>query len=85
MTSGLFVAFGTFIVLIGCAFSAKRRREAFEERFPPLSDAEFIARCPPGTDPGIALRVRGVLAECFAIDEERIYPSARLVEDLDAG
>jgi hypothetical protein len=59
-------------------------RAAFEERFPPISDAEFLARCSPGTDPEVALKVRRIVAEYFGIEYERVHPSARFVEDLDA-
>jgi hypothetical protein len=60
------------------------RRKVFNERFPPISDDEFMARCPPETNREIALRVRGIVSDSLGIDCERIYPSSRLVEDLDA-
>lgn len=56
----------------------------FERRFPPISEEEYLARCTPGTNSDIALRVRKVVAEQLDIPKERIYPSARLVEDLGA-
>jgi hypothetical protein len=75
---------GLVIILIGCLRRPEREVAPFEERFPALSDAEFVARCRPGTDPQVALRVRKVLAESLGVDEERIYPSSRLVQDLGA-
>lgn len=57
-------------------------RAAFEKRFPPISDAEFLARCPPGTDPAVALKVRRIVAKHFAIEYERVYPSTSFIEDL---
>lgn len=56
----------------------------FEDRFPPLSDAEFVARCRPGTRPEIALKVRRIVADCLGVEYERIYPESRFVDDLGA-
>jgi hypothetical protein len=53
-----------------------------EERFPPISDEEFLARCSPGTDPEIALKVRRIIADSLGIEYERIHPSMRFVEDI---
>jgi hypothetical protein len=80
---GLFVALAVLFVAL-VARIEKRRRETFEARFPPISDEEFLARCTPGVRPEIALKVRRVLSEALNVDEERIYPSSRLVEDLGA-
>ena len=38
------------------------RARALRERFPPLTDAEFLALCPPGTKPAVALKVRAIVA-----------------------
>ena len=70
-------------VLIGIAV-AKHNRAAFEERFPPISDAEFLARCSPGVDPKVALKIRGIVAEYFAIEYERVHPSMTFIEDIGA-
>jgi hypothetical protein len=72
------------IVVIVCLISERRKRKSFEERFPPISDAEFLASCPSGTSPQIALRVRRLISDSLGVDYERIYPSSRLVEDLEA-
>ena len=61
---------------------ARRARAAFEERFPPISDAEFLALCRPGTDPEVALKVRRMVAEYFDVEYERVHPSMTFVEDL---
>ena len=71
-------------LLLACYFLEKRRRAAFEERFPPISDDEFVALCRPGTDAAVALKVRQILAEALAAEYDRIYPSSRLMEDLGA-
>ena len=70
-------------VLLGIAL-AKRKRATFAEQFPPLSDAEFMARCTPGTSPEVALRVRRIVADQLAVRYEQIHPSTRFVEDLGA-
>jgi hypothetical protein len=69
------------VIFVGMAI---RDRIAFRERFPPISDAEFMALCPPGTSPDVALRVRRIVAEALAVEYDRIYPSSRLIEDLGA-
>jgi hypothetical protein len=72
------------LFLVVCAIVSKRQQKAFAERFPPISDAEFMARCTPGTRPEVALKVRRIVADAFGIEYERVYPSSRFVEDLDA-
>jgi hypothetical protein len=74
----------SLLILTACLLWARRQQAAFEERFPPISDEEFIARCARGTDALVALRVRRVLAESLCVEYERIYPSSRLVQDLGA-
>lgn len=74
---------GVLLLLLGIAL-AKRNRAAFAERFPPISDAEFMALCTPGTSPAVALRVRRIVADHLAVHYEQIYPSTRFVEDLGA-
>ena len=71
------------IILILCLVAVKQQQE-FNERFPPISDAEFVARCTPGSNPGIALRVRRIVADNLGVDYHRIYPSTRFVDDLGA-
>ena len=71
------------IVLVVIAV-ASRGRAPFEERFPRISDAEFLARCSPGVDPAVALKVRKIVATHFAIEYERVHPSMSFVEDIGA-
>jgi hypothetical protein len=59
-----------------------RKRAVFAERFPPISDAEFMERCPPGTNPKVALKVRRIVADQLGVEYERIYPSSSFVNDL---
>ena len=72
------------ILFVCVMMVAARSRAAFEERFPPISDAEFLARCSPGVDPKVALKVRAIVAEHFAIEYARVHPSMTFVEDIGA-
>ena len=80
------------ICLITCVFlslanrlrhMARLAREHFEPRFPPISDAEFLARCPEGTNPEVALKVRRIVADSTGFEYDRLYPSTRFL-DLEA-
>ncbi len=82
MNALVFVAV-ILVVMIVCTVCEKRRQAAFQEQFPPISDAEFIALCGPGTDPVVALKVRRILSDCLCVEYERIHPSASL-NDLGA-
>jgi hypothetical protein len=81
-----FIAVAAMVVFFICVgvTSGKNEAKSFEKRFPPISDAEFVARCTPGTDPEIALRVRWIVADRLGVEYERIYPSTRFVEDIGA-
>jgi hypothetical protein len=70
------------VVQMTCVHIWLTRR--FNQRFPPISDAEFVARCTPGTNQQIALKVRRIVADRLGVEYERIYPSTRFVEDLGA-
>lgn len=86
MTSWIVVALVCFVLFV-CIPSARHGQEAyasFLERFPPITDDEFVARCSPGTRRDVALGVRRTLAESLSVDYERIHPSARLGADLGA-
>jgi hypothetical protein len=78
-------ALGALAVLVALLLGAAMdRSRTFRDRFPPLTDAEFLALCPPGTNPEVALKVRAMFAEYFAVDYERVHPSMTFVEDLGA-
>ena len=70
------------IPLLVCIAGARRYRVSAEDYFPPISDAEFLARCTPGTSPEVALKVRRMVADKLGVPYERIYPSSRFLEDL---
>lgn len=84
MFAVLLLVSGIVIAVLVCWRSEKRRCEAFVAEFPPISDAEFLARCSPGTNPQVALKVRKIVAENLGVKYECIYPSSRFVEDLGA-
>jgi hypothetical protein len=74
-----------FVVLVLVFRIADRmRKAAFEARFPPISDEEFVARCTPGTSPDVALRVRRIIAKHLAVEYERVHPSMNFIEDIGA-
>lgn len=82
-TCALFMLLGAPI-LIWVIIANIQLQRRFEQKFPPLSDDEFVARCSPGTKPQIALKVRRTLADCLCVEYERIYPSSTLQDDLGA-
>jgi hypothetical protein len=75
-------------VIAFCVFCFVRKanfdREAFYERWQPITEEEFLAACRPATDPVIALRVRAIVAEQLGVDYSRLHPAMRFVEDLGA-
>jgi len=71
------------IVLISYLVSQVKEQAArFNERFPPISDAGFLARCSAGTNPQVALRVRRIVAHNLGVNYRQIYPSTNFTEDL---
>jgi hypothetical protein len=77
-----FLCLGFVFVIL--AIRNRKAFNAFEKRFPPISDLEFLTLCPPGTNPEIALKVRRIVAEQLGVKYDCIYPSSRFVEDLHA-
>ncbi len=73
---------GVPIFLGICLFGIKVDRTDFNNRFPPITDEEFMALCPAGTRPEIALKVRRIVSEQAGVEYERIYPSTRFINDL---
>jgi hypothetical protein len=71
------------IVFVLIIISASIEGQKWEARFPPISDDEFMARLPPGTNREIALKVRRIIADQTAIEYERIHPDSSFVRDLD--
>ena len=82
MTPTVLFLTGAFVLLVICVLLDSRSQKDFRDRFPPISDTEFLARCRPGTKPEIALKVRRIVSVSLGVDYERIYPSSSFVEDL---
>lgn len=55
---------------------------SFNQKFPPMSDEEFMAALPPGTSRRVALGVRRIVSEQLNIPYLQIHPSSRFIEDL---
>jgi hypothetical protein len=85
----IFILFMAIVILVGLLLAyvliePKKYREAVEKSFPPISDAEFVARCTPGTHPQVALKVRKIVADNLGVEYARLYPSTRFLEDIGA-
>jgi hypothetical protein len=73
------------ILLVGLAaigYQSARHERHIIENFPPITDEEFLARCKPGTNPEIALKVRKIVANQMGVEYERVHPSTRFIGDL---
>jgi hypothetical protein len=75
---------GIVVILLIGRIVGRAQRAYFNARFPPISDAEFVARCTPGTSPDVALRVRRIVARNLAVDYDRVHPSMSFIEDIGA-
>lgn len=85
--------FGLMIGLLGACIFRRASSTAlpyddderpFEERFPPLSDQEFVELCGPGTNREVALKVRRIISEQLGVEYQQLHPAMRFVEDLGA-
>ena len=80
-----FIVFGLIVyALSDCAKQLKEQQKWWDEHYPPISDAEFLAKCAPGTNPEVALRVRKIVADNLGVCYERLHPSIRFAEDIGA-
>ena len=75
------------IVVILCTIVAvlSRYRSASvpsKDKWPPITEDEFIRRCSPGVDRECAFKVRRIISEQLGVDYDRVYPEQRFVEDL---
>ena len=78
-----FLIVGAFVFVV-VLITSMIGNHNFKERFPPISDEEFLAGCAPGTDPDVALKVRRIVAKHFGVEYECVYPSATFIGDLGA-
>lgn len=56
----------------------------FDKQWPPISDEEFLERCPEGSSRDVALKVRKIVSDTLFIPYDQVYPEQRFVEDLKA-
>ena len=84
--SNIVLAIAIAAVIAFCLLRVLRKavfdREAFNELWQPITEEEFMAACPPGTDRAVALRVRAIVAEQLGVEYARLHPAMRFVEDL---
>ena len=80
----IFVSFILFLVCAAViATCGLKRGPSFKERWPAISEEEFVAKCKPGTNPQTALRVRRIVSEQLGVPYEHIHPEQHFVDDLD--
>jgi hypothetical protein len=76
----------SIVILLYAAFTVLLLRGASDvpskDKWPPITEDEFIRRCSPGVDRERALKVRHNISEQLGVDYNRIYPEQRFVEDL---
>jgi hypothetical protein len=70
------------VILVIALLRLKRERTEWVDRFPPISDEQFLAQCCPGADPEIALKVRQIVAKHSGIEYPRIHAHMNFVSDL---
>lgn len=56
------------------------RQKWLATKFPPISDDEFMALCPPGTNRETALKVRRIVADQLGRPYHQVYPSSEFSE-----
>ncbi len=83
LTPILLVLAISYLLWVCYALDRARWRE-FKKQFPPITDEEFLARCRPGVNAEVALKVRRIFARNLDVEYERRYPSSRIAEDLGA-
>lgn len=69
-------------VAVAMIVCARRSVAKFNERFPPITDDEFVQRCGPDVKRDVALRVRRIVSEQLGMAYERVSPEQSFVHDL---
>ena len=64
--------------------TSRKLSDKFNQRWPPITEDEFVARCAPGTSRDTALRVRRIISEQLGVPYDQIYPEQDFVGDLNA-
>ncbi len=70
-------------LLAAILFADRAGQKRFNDRWPPITDDEFLAKCSPGTSRDTALRVRRIVSEQLGVPYDRIHPDQDFVRDLD--
>lgn len=79
----MLIILGILIALVVfAALSCTSASIPSKDKWPPISEDEFIRRCSPGVDRERALKVRRIISEQLGVDYDRVYPEQRFVEDL---
>ncbi|MCA9023824.1 MAG: hypothetical protein KDA86_01300 [Planctomycetaceae bacterium] len=74
----LFLVVVGFRVVMGGSHAHAIRR--YQDKFPPISDEEFVARCEPSVSLEVAHGVRQTIGSIFGIEAERIHPETNLIK-----
>ena len=75
------VALIAILLAVGWFFGGELDFPA-KEKWPPITEDEFIERCSPGVNRERALKVRRIISEQLGVDYDRVYPEQRFGEDL---
>ncbi len=68
------------IFVVASSFCDSR---GFHDKWPPISDEEFLSRCTPGIRRETALKVRRIVSEQLGIPYDQVYPEQNFIRDLD--
>ena len=79
LTLLIVIAVGLAVIAIFAFVESKK----WYEKWPAISDDEFVSRCPSGTNRETALRVREIISEQTGVEYEHIYPEQSFVKDLN--
>jgi hypothetical protein len=73
----------TLFILAVIAIYSLGESKKWYEKWPAISDDEFMSRCPCGTNRETALRIREIISEQTGVEYERIHPEQSFINDLD--
>lgn len=59
-----------------------RDHNKYVQKYPPISDEEFMARLPRGTSRDTALRIRAIISAQMGVPIENIHPETRFEDFL---
>ncbi len=76
------VSFAIVLLILYFVVDGIGKRRRFRERWPAISDEEFLEKCPQGTSLDTAIRVRRIVAKQLGIPYEHIHPEQSFARDL---